>query len=139
MSRLNGLFHGLLADPVNGSVELFNDRYGMHRLCYHESEGAFYFAPKPKGSWLRVPICACLLRKAWENFWPAAAFWKIAPSSKTSPSSRRASRWIFRNGALKQKETYFDPKEWEEQEPLDAEAFYKGLRESIAKMLSRIL
>jgi asparagine synthase (glutamine-hydrolysing) len=46
------------------------------------------------------------------------------------------SRWIFRNGALKQKETYFDPKEWEEQAPLDAESFYQGLRGSLEKNLS---
>jgi asparagine synthase (glutamine-hydrolysing) len=37
--------------------------------------------------------------------------------------------------ALRQKETYFDPREWEEQEPLDAESFYQRLRQSIAKSL----
>jgi len=135
VSRLNGLFHGLLADPITGSVELFNDRYGMHRLCYHESEEAFYFAAEAKAILaarpdLRVPspqglgeflACSCVL----EN---RTIFKDIA----VIPA---ASRWIFRNGALKQKETYFDPREWEEQEPLDAESFYQGLRESIAKGL----
>jgi asparagine synthase (glutamine-hydrolysing) len=137
VSQLNGLFHGLLADPINGSVELFNDRYGMHRLCYHESEGAFYFAAEAKGILaarpdLRVPspqglgeflACSCVL----EN---RTIFKDIA----VIPAG---SRWIFRNGALKQKETYFDPKQWEEQEPLDAESFYEGLRESIANALPK--
>lgn len=135
VSRLNGLFHGLLADPITASVELFNDRYGMHRLCYHESEGAFYFAAEAKAILaarpdLRVPspqglgeflACSCVL----EN---RTIFKDIA----VIPA---ASRWIFRDGALKQKEIYFDPKEWEEQEPLDSESFYQGLRESIAKSL----
>ena len=134
-SRLDGLFHGLLAESTTGSVTLFNDRYGMHRLCYHESEGAFYFAAEAKAILaarpdLRVPslqglgeflACSCVL----EN---RTIFKDIA----VMPA---ASRWIFRNGELKQKETYFDPKEWEEQAPLDAESYYQGLRESLAKSL----
>src|SRR4051794_21782265 len=48
VSRLNGIFHGMLADASTGSVTLFNDRYGMHRLCYHQSDGAFYFAAEAK-------------------------------------------------------------------------------------------
>jgi asparagine synthase (glutamine-hydrolysing) len=132
---LNGLFHGLFVDMATGTAALFNDRYGMHRLYYHESEGAFYFAVEAKAILaarpdLRVPspqglgeflACSCVL----EN---RTIFKDIA----VLPA---ASRWIFRDGALTQKETYFDPKEWEEQEPLDAEPYYQGLRESIGRSL----
>jgi asparagine synthase (glutamine-hydrolysing) len=134
-SRLDGVFHGVQSESRTGSVTLFNDRYGMHRLCYHESNEAFYFAAEAKAILaarpdLRVPspqglgeflACSCVL----EN---RTIFKDIA----VMPA---ASRWIFRNGALRQKETYFDPKEWEEQEPLDAESYYQGLRESLAKSL----
>ena len=41
---LNGMFHGLLTDRRLGTTTLFNDRFGMHRVCYHESNDAFYFA-----------------------------------------------------------------------------------------------
>src|SRR5262245_7378555 len=41
---LNGRFHGLLVDQNQGKVVLLNDRYGMHRLYYHECRDAFYFA-----------------------------------------------------------------------------------------------
>ncbi len=135
VSRLNGLFHGLLADSTNGTTTLFNDRYGMHRLCYHESNEAFYFAAEAKAILaarpdLRVPspqgvgeflACSCVL----EN---RTIFKDIA----VIPA---ASRWIFRNGALKQRETYFDPQEWEKQAPLDSESYYQGLRESLVKGL----
>lgn len=134
-SRLNGLFHGLLADSIEQTVTLFNDRYGMHRLCYHESKDAFYFAAEAKAILaacpdLRVPspqglgeflACSCVL----EN---RTIFKDIA----VMPA---ASRWIFRDGALKQRETYFDPKEWEEQSSLDAESYYQGLRASLEKGL----
>src|SRR5437899_100029 len=45
---LNGRFHGLLTDRARGTATLFNDRYGMHRLYYHESKDAFYFAAEAK-------------------------------------------------------------------------------------------
>lgn len=135
VSRLDGLFHGLLADSLAESVTLFNDRYGMHRLCYHESDGAFYFGAEAKAILaarpdLRVPslqglgeflACSCVLenRTVFKDIcvMPAASF------------------WIFRNGTLMQKGTYFQPKEWEEQAPLDAESYYQRLRESLQKRL----
>ena len=45
---LNGRFHGLLSDRNRGTAALFNDRYGMHRIYYHESKDAFYFAAEAK-------------------------------------------------------------------------------------------
>ena len=51
---LNGRFHGLLADRNRGTAVLFNDRYGMHRLYYHQSKDAFYFAAEAKAIWQYV-------------------------------------------------------------------------------------
>src|ERR1017187_8833362 len=45
---LNGRFHGLLADRNRGTAVLFNDRYEMHRIYYHQSKDAFYFAAEAK-------------------------------------------------------------------------------------------
>jgi asparagine synthase (glutamine-hydrolysing) len=45
---LNGIFHGLLTDRARGTAMLFNDRYGMHPIYYHESREAFYFAAEAK-------------------------------------------------------------------------------------------
>ena len=45
---LNGRFHGLLTDRNRRTAVLFNDRYGMHRIYYHESKDAFYFAAEAK-------------------------------------------------------------------------------------------
>ena len=39
---LNGRFHGLLADRSRRTVVLFNDRFGMHRLYYHQSPEGFF-------------------------------------------------------------------------------------------------
>jgi len=45
---LNGRFHGLVANRYLGTARLFNDRYGLQRLYYHESKDAFYFAAEAK-------------------------------------------------------------------------------------------
>lgn len=47
-AELNGRFHGLLIDRKRRTALLFNDRYGMHRIYYHESKDAFYFAAEAK-------------------------------------------------------------------------------------------
>ena len=48
LKGLNGRFHGLLADLRKQTATLFNDRYGMHRIYYHEGSDAFYFAAEAK-------------------------------------------------------------------------------------------
>jgi asparagine synthase (glutamine-hydrolysing) len=45
---LNGRFHGLIVDRTRGAAALFNDRYGLQRLYFHESSEAFYFAAEAK-------------------------------------------------------------------------------------------
>src|SRR5438128_870965 len=45
---LNGRFHGVVTDRARGTTTLFNDRYGMHRIYYHEAGQAFYFAAEAK-------------------------------------------------------------------------------------------
>ena len=72
-ASLNGIFHGLAVDRQRGNVLLFNDRYGMHRLCFHEAKDGFYFAGEAKASRGSGPTgdyCA-----AWANSSVAAAFW----------------------------------------------------------------
>src|SRR5438552_14854556 len=40
--QLNGLFSGLLIDRRQSRAYLFNDRFGMERLYYHESQAGFF-------------------------------------------------------------------------------------------------
>jgi asparagine synthase (glutamine-hydrolysing) len=45
---LNGRFQGVVVDRNRGHAMLFNDRYGMNRVYYHEQPGTFYFAAEAK-------------------------------------------------------------------------------------------
>lgn len=134
---LNGMFHGLVADRARGIATLFNDRYGMHRVYYHESKEAFYFAAEAKAILAVRPelrradprslgefvACGCVLenRSLFENI-------HVLPGGAS---------WIFREGLLERKKTYFDPREWEEQESLDPESYYQGVRDALAQNLPR--
>jgi asparagine synthase (glutamine-hydrolysing) len=134
---LNGRFHGLVADRRRGRVTLFNDRFGLQRVYYHETKGTFYFAAEAKAILKVRPelrsadprglgefvTCGCVL----ENRTLFQGIYIVPPGSA----------WLFRDGALEKKATYFEPREWEEQESLDAEAYYAQLRDAFVRCLPR--
>src|SRR5688572_9873738 len=47
-AKLNGWYSGVVVDVRADTVTLFNDRFGLNRLYYHESENGFYFASEAK-------------------------------------------------------------------------------------------
>jgi asparagine synthase (glutamine-hydrolysing) len=134
---LNGRFHGILTDQNRRIAVLFNDRYGMHRIYYHESKDAFYFAAEAKAILAVCPelrsmdprglgefvACGCVM----ENRTLFVGIHVLPP----------ASVWVFRGGSLDEKSSYFDPKDWEAQETLDPEAYYRELRQVFARRLTR--
>jgi asparagine synthase (glutamine-hydrolysing) len=134
---LNGRFHGLLVDRNRKTATLFNDRYGMHRMYYHEAKEAFYFAAEAKAILAVRPelrkasprslgeliTCGCVL----ENRTLFEGIHVLPP----------ASAWVCANGSVQQGESYFDPREWEEQELLEPEAYYQHLREVFSQNLPR--
>lgn len=40
-----------------------------------------------------------------------------------------ACAWSFQGGSIERKASYFQPQEWEEQTPVEPEAYYRELRE----------
>jgi len=134
---LNGRFHGLLANLASGKLTLFNDRYGMHRLYFHESRDAFYFAAEAKAIVAARPelrranlqslgefvACGCVLenRTLFEGI-------DVLPP---------ASKWHFRQRSLGEKSSYFQAHEWENQSPLDPEPYYQEVRRIFSRNVAR--
>jgi asparagine synthase (glutamine-hydrolysing) len=134
---LNGRFHGLLTDRTRGTATLFNDRYGMHRLYYHEAREAVYFAAEAKAILAVRPelrridprgvgeliACGCVLedRTLFEGV-------HVLPG---------AASWVCRDGAVEGRGTYFKPGEWEDQAPLEPEPYYRAIREVFSRNLPR--
>jgi asparagine synthase (glutamine-hydrolysing) len=124
---LNGLFHGVLADRRRRTVTLFNDRYGMHRLYYHESKDAVYFAAEAKA------ILA--VRPELRTIDPRGLGESITLGCVLE--NRTLFERIHLLGGAVRKATYFQPREWEDQPPLEHEAFYREMRDVFSRNLPR--
>ena len=136
-ASLNGRFQGLLIDRTRKTSTLFNDRYGLQRIYYHQSKEAFYFAAETKAilavrpELRRVSLrslgefisCGCVL----ENRTLFEGIYVLPP----------ASAWVFRNHSLNKRNCYFDPREWEQQTCLEPESFYQELRDIFSRNLPR--
>ncbi len=134
---LNGRFHGLLTARTRGTALLFNDRYGMHRLYYHQSRDAFYFGAEAKAI---LAVCPELRRvdpRGVGEFVSCGAVLENRTLFEGIQVLPPASVWAFRNGALDEKRSYFHAKEWEQQGKLDPETYYRELRETFTRNLPR--
>ena len=134
---LNGRFHGLVTDHRDGSAMLFNDRYGMHRIYYHESEEAFYFAAEAKAILAVRPELRSTNSQALGEFIACGAVLENRTLFTGIDCLPPASAWFFRNRSLASKTNYFHLREWEEQETLDPESYYRELREIFSRNLPR--
>ena len=136
-SNLNGRFHGLVADRARGTATLFNDRFGLQRLYFHEASDAFLFSAEAKAILAVRPelrsmdprglgeyvACGCVL----ENRTLFRGIFVLPPGSA----------WSFRGGALEKKAAYFEPRQWEDQDPLNGDEYYNELRRAFTTRLPR--
>jgi asparagine synthase (glutamine-hydrolysing) len=134
---LNGRFHGLLTDRNRMAAVLFNDRYGMHRIYYHESKDAFYFAAEAKAILAVCPELKRIDPRGLGEFVACGAVLENRTLFHGIQVLPPASAWVFRDCTLKAKNSYFQPREWEEQDAFDPESFYKELREVFMRNLPR--
>lgn len=134
---LNGRFHGLVRDGVHGTTTLFNDRYGMHRIYCHEAREAFYFSAEAKAILAVRPELRTVDPRSLGEFVACGCVLEnrtLFPAIQVLPGG---ANWRFRNGAIEQKSSYFDPRSWEELPPLEPDAYYKELQRVFARNLPR--
>ena len=106
------------------TVTLFNDRYGMHRLYYHESNDAFYFAAEAKAIIAVRPELRRLDSRGLGEFIACGAVMENRTLFDGIRALPPGSAWIFRKGALESKGSYFVPESGKNQESLDPETYY---------------
>ena len=134
--RLNGLFSGLLIDQRRRTAFLFNDRYGIERLYWHENDHAFYFASEAKALLRILPDV-----REFDNQ-GVAEFLRFGCTCGTRTLFRGistvppASRWQFyENNNARQK--YFSPQKWESQSATDSTEFSTELEDTFRRILPR--
>jgi asparagine synthase (glutamine-hydrolysing) len=133
---LNGRFHGILTDRNTGTAVLFNDRYGMHRIYYHRSKEAFYFAAEAKAILAVRPELRSIEPRSLGEFISCGCVLENRTLFSGIQVLPPASAWVIEKGTVQEK-SYFNPKTWEEQEPLSPEAYYQELHEAFTRNLPR--
>lgn len=137
IERLNGWFSGVLVDIREQIIVVFNDRYGLGRIYYHENKAGFYFSSEAKSLLKVLPelrqldfislgemfSCGCVLQN--KTLFPKIA---LLPGG---------SKWTFTRKRNIRKESYFDHKLWEKQAPLSDAEYYEKLKEIFAHILPK--
>jgi asparagine synthase (glutamine-hydrolysing) len=134
---LNGRFHGLLVDRRRNTVVLFNDRYGMHRIYYHEAKDAFYFGAEAKAILAVRPELRRMDPKGLGEFVACGSVLESRTLFASIHVLPPASAWIFQNRSPVRKNSYFHPRDWETQETVDPESYFTELRQSFMQNLPR--
>ena len=134
---LNGRFHGLVIDRKRNRILLFNDRYGMHRVYYHEGKDSFYCAAEAKAILAVRPEVRRLDSRGFGEFIACGAVLENRTLFEGVNVLPPASAWTFQGGRIERKGVYFQPREWEDQEKLDPESWYKELKRTFTQNLPR--
>lgn len=137
LPKLNGLFCGLIVDARRKRSIVFNDRFGMQRVYFHETDDTFYFASEAKcllkiRPELRnisiqglsdVLACGCVLGN--ESLFTGVS---LLPGG---------SCWEAQQGGPIRRRRYFDPGPYESLPAMGEEDWYPALRATVRDVLPK--
>src|SRR5437762_4946657 len=137
LEKLNGWFSGVLLDFREQKLILFNDRYGVNRVYYHEDARGFYFSSEAKALLKILPRTRQLnLRGLGEVLCCEAVLENRSLFSGISLLPP-GSAWVFSRGEPVKKKSYFKQEAWESQPELSESDFYEKLKETWTRVLPK--
>jgi asparagine synthase (glutamine-hydrolysing) len=137
LRELNGPFNGVLIDLRRKDALLFNDRYGLIRLYYHQDEHGLYFASEAKSLLKILPDTRAIEDTSLGEYLSLGCVLQNRTLFKGISLLPPASAWRFAPGSRIKQDTYFDPKSWEVQERLGATEYFEELRDVWTRILPR--
>jgi asparagine synthase (glutamine-hydrolysing) len=139
LRAINGWFCGFLIDLRAAKAVLFNDRYGLRRLYYHERGDTFYFSSEAKSLLKILPDLRKLDPSSLGEFFSFGCTLRNRSLFSGVSILPGGSKWEFRPGCRVRKDVYFAKEEWENQPILSHEEYYEKLRSTFAQILPRYL
>jgi asparagine synthase (glutamine-hydrolysing) len=134
--KLNGLFSGLLIDKRQSKAFLFNDRYGVERIYWYETEDAIFFASEAKALLRVLPELREFDEQGVAQFLAYGCTLEWRTLFRGVHLLPGGSLWSFEGGSCRKKK-YFSPVSWESQSTLSAESFESQFQETFKKILPR--
>jgi asparagine synthase (glutamine-hydrolysing) len=134
--KLNGLFSGLLIDRRSRKAFLFNDRYGVERIYWHESEDCFYFGSEAKALLRVLPQLREFDLEGVSQFLNFGCTLHSRTLFRGIQLLPEASVWCF-EGMKCHKRKYFLPETWEAQSVLSMEEFGEEFGATLERVLPR--
>ena len=139
LEKLNGIFSGALLDLRTNRVVLFNDRYGLGRIYYHESPDGFYFASEAKSLLAVLPGLREIEQRSLAEFYSVGCVLQNRSLFKDISLLPGGSQWTFHGDGRIERQRYFDPQAWEQQEQMDARSYTEQLTEVFSRIVPRYL
>jgi asparagine synthase (glutamine-hydrolysing) len=136
-ARLNGWFAGVIVDRQSKRVTLFNDRYGMGRIYFHEGADEFLFASEAKALLKVCPALRVIEPERLAEYLRYNCVLGDRTLFRGISFLPRASVWTFEQNTSPRKQQYFHFSEWANQPRLDDEPFYNQWAETVARVFPR--
>lgn len=136
---LNGRFSGVIIDYRHKNTILFNDRYGLNRLYYHEKNGAFFFSSEAKSLLTILPELRQLDSASLAETFSFGCVLQNRTIFTGISLIPGGSVWTFRPGYHTRKGMYFRPEELERLGPLNRSEYYEKIKETWIRILPRYL
>jgi asparagine synthase (glutamine-hydrolysing) len=137
--KLNGRFSGAIIDLRQKRTVLFNDRYGLNRIYYHEKDGMFFFSSEAKSLLSVLPELKQIDLDALAETFSFGCVLQNRTLYQGISLIPGGSVWTFRPGSLAHKSSYFLPKQLECTEPLTSSEYFSKLKEAWIRILPRYL
>ncbi len=135
--KLNGSFAGLLVDLRQQKIVLFNDRYALNRIYFHEDETGLYFASEAKALLKAFPALRQLDVKGLGEFFSCGCVLQNRTLFRGISLLPGGSAWNLSPDQALRKASYFNPEKWVEQPPLGPREYYEEFREIWKRILPR--
>src|SRR5213082_1552809 len=137
LEKLNGWFSGVLLDLREQKVVLFNDRYGVNRIFYHEDASGFYFSSEAKALLKILPRTRQLNLRSLGELVSCEAVLENRSLFSGISLLPAGSSWVFSRGEPVKKKAYFKQEAWESQPELSEVDFYEKLKETWTRVLPK--
>jgi asparagine synthase (glutamine-hydrolysing) len=137
LDRINGWFRGLIIDLRKAQAFVFNDRFGVGRICYHEYKGKFYFSSEAKSLLKVLPHLRNLDYQSLGEVFSCGSVLQNRTLFSGVSVMPGGAVWSFSNAEGVRKEKYFEPRSWEELPALSEADYYEQLKATWQRVLPR--